>query len=108
MRLVDLEMVHDRGDVVGGAVLGVARGSLRHVRRRRAAGTISDAAVALAEVAHLRLPRAVVGRELVDEHDGLAGAGLLVPELHAIVGGGVWHRFLRVGPDFRSYAGVVT
>jgi hypothetical protein len=100
-------MVHDRSDVVGGAVLGIAVGLFRHVGRRIAARAESDAAVALAEVAHLRFPRTVVGRELVDEHDGLAGAGLLVPELHAVVGSGVWHRFLRVGPDFRSYAGVV-
>ena len=96
MGLLDLQVIHHRQDVVGGAVLRIARGLLGHVGRRIAAGAEGDAAVALAEMAHLHFPRAVVGRELVHEDDGRAGAGLLVIELHPIVGRRKRHGFPRI------------
>jgi hypothetical protein len=102
VRLVDLQVIENGQDVVGCADLAVARGLLRHIRRRVAARAPGDAAMALAEMAHLHLPRAVVGGELVDEDDGRARAGLLVVELHAVVGGGKWHRFSPVALDFSS------
>src|SRR5471032_3104723 len=42
---------------------------------------------------HLHFPRAVVGRELVHEDDGRAGASLLVIELHPIIGHSERHGF---------------
>ena len=92
MRLVDPEMIHHRQDVVGGAVLAVALGLLRYIGRRIAPRAVGDAAIALAEMAHLHFPRAVVGREFVDEHDGRPRAGLLEIERYAIVGRCIRHQ----------------
>jgi hypothetical protein len=105
VRLVELQMIEDGQDVVGSTGLAVARRFLRHVGRRIAARAPGDAAVALAEMAHLRFPRAVVGGVFMHEHDRCARARLLVVELHAIVGGGIWHRFSPVCREFRSYGG---
>src|SRR5580693_1153367 len=56
MSLLDLQMVHHRQNVVGGAVLRIALRFLRHFRWRIATRAKSDAAVALAEMAHLHFP----------------------------------------------------
>jgi hypothetical protein len=94
MRLSLPKMVEDGADVVGGARLRVSGDFLRHVGGRIAPCIEGDAAVTLAEVAHLRLPAAVVARELVHEDHGASGAGLLVVQPHAVIGGGQGHRDL--------------
>src|SRR5262249_11383259 len=92
MRLVDAEAVEHRKDVVAGAVLRIALRLRRHVGGRVTAGVVGNAAVAPAEMAQLRLPRAVVAGELMYEHDRRTRTDLLVKEFHAIVGGKVRHR----------------
>jgi len=58
----------------------------RDVGRRIAARRVDDAAVAAAQRADLRLPAAVVARELVDEEDRRAVAGLLPVQADPVVG----------------------
>src|SRR5581483_6986675 len=91
MRLVDPEPVEHGADIVAGARLGVLRDVLGNVGGRVAARVVGDASVASAEVADLRLVTAMVAGKLVDEDDRHPLAGLLVVELHAVVGGDVRH-----------------
>src|SRR5438046_2703817 len=65
----------------------VALELLRDVGGRIAARVIRDAAIAAREMAQLRLPAAMIARELVDEHDGCARAGFFIVEPHAVVRG---------------------
>ena len=92
VRLADRQRVEHGADVVAGAVLRIARGVFGHIGRRVAARIVGDAAVAPPEIPHLRLVAAVIVGEFVDEHDRRAGAGLLVIEADAVIGGQVWHR----------------
>ena len=101
MRLVDLQRIQHRADVVAGARLRIHGHVLRHVGGRPAARIEGDASVAPREIAHLRLPAAVVAGKLVHEHDRHAAAGFLVVELHAVVGGEMGHRCYR-SRDFGS------
>ena len=87
----DAERVEHAADVVARARLRVALEVLGHVGGRIAARVVGDAAVAAREVAHLRLPAAVVAGELVHEDDRRAAAGLLVVQLDAVVGVQRWH-----------------
>ena len=78
---VDAEPV-EHGEEVGDGVLpAVLVAVLGDVRRRVAPGVVGDAAVGAREPADLRLPLAVVGSELVDEHDRVPGPGLLDVEV---------------------------
>src|SRR5258708_31945005 len=52
--------------------------SLRHIGGRIAARIDGDAPIVTRGIAHLRLPRAIVAGELMDEDDRNAFAGLLV------------------------------
>src|SRR5437016_4836933 len=70
-----------------GTRLRVALELLRNVGGRIAARVIRDAAVAAREMAQLRLPAAMITRELVDEHDGCARAGFFIVKPHAVVRG---------------------
>src|SRR5450755_3728119 len=91
VRSVDLEMI-EHGDGVAHHVqvaVGVARG--RHVGRRITAKGISDAAVALAEFAQLRLPAAVIAGEFVHEQNRRALPYFFVIEPHVVGCGGVRH-----------------
>ena len=92
MGLIDLQMIQHRSDIIRGAGLRVFRHVLRHVGWRVAARSVGDRTIALAEVAHLRLPRAVVASVFVHENDRSAAAGFLVVQADAIVSLGVWHR----------------
>jgi hypothetical protein len=87
VRLVDLQAVEDAADVVTGARLGIAGRVLRHLGGRPASRIEGDATVAPREIAHLRLPAAIVAGELVHEDDRRTAARLLVIELDAVVGG---------------------
>src|SRR6266567_4380646 len=91
MRLVDLERIDDRLDVITCALLRVSFAVVRHVGGRIAAGIERDAAIAAAEIAHLRFPGPAVACEFVDEDDRDARSDLLVKELHAVVGGEMGH-----------------
>src|SRR5256885_5503342 len=51
-----------------------------------------DAAVAAREKAQLRLVAAIVAGEFMHEDDRVAGAGLLVIEADAVIGGDMGHR----------------
>ena len=97
MRLGDLEMI-EHGERVGVEMLvGVGFGRRRHIGRRIAARGIGDAAVAAREIAHLRLPIGVVGREFVQENDRRSAAGFLEIEPDIVAGDGIGHwRFLLV------------
>ena len=87
VRALDAERIEHAADVVPCARLRITLDVLRHVRRRVSAGVVGDAAVAAREMAQLRLPAAMVAAELVNEHDRRAGAGFLVVELYAVIGG---------------------
>ena len=90
MRLVDLQRIHQRDDVVARDVLAVARRIGRHIRRRITALAVGDAAMGAREVAKLRLPGAVIARIFVDENHGTPGPDFLVIEL-----GPVGRRYMR-------------
>ena len=90
----DVEMVEHGRDVIGGAVLAVGGDVGGHVGGRVAAGVVGDGAVALTEMAQLRLPASVIAGELVDEDDRHAAAGFLEIEFHSVIGGGVRHDVL--------------
>jgi hypothetical protein len=80
MRLVDLEMI-EHGDAIAHHMLvgvGIAVG--RRVRRRIATRGIGDAAIALAEFAHLLLPAAVIAGEFMHEQNRRALTDLFVIE----------------------------
>ena len=62
-----------RGDVVRGAVLGITGWILRHVGRRIAARAEGDGAVALAKMAQLRFPAAVIAGEFMHEDERALG-----------------------------------
>ena len=91
MRLVDLEMIEHRERIGVEMLVGVDVGAPRHVGRRIAARRIGDAAVAAREIAHLRLPIGVVGREFVQEEDRRSAPRLLEIEANIILGGGIGH-----------------
>ena len=84
VRLLDLERIHQRNDVVARNILRIARRVGRHVRRRIAALAEGDAAMRAGEIPHLRLPGAIVGGIFVHEDDRRAGAGLLAIDPDAV------------------------
>jgi len=91
MRVVELQSVENRLDVVAGAFLRIAVDAFRNIRWGKPAGVIGNAAVATPEIAKLMLPGAAVAGKFVNEDDRSAGADLLVIELHAVVGGEMRH-----------------
>ena len=104
MRFRDFEMI-EHGERVGVEMLvGVDLGRRRHVGGRIAARRIGDAAVAAREIAHLRLPIGVVGREFVQEDDRRSASRLFEIEADIIFGDGMGHlEFLLVGrPGFHT------
>ena len=98
MRLVDLERVHDRDDVVAEMVLAVSVRIVRDIGGRIAALAVADAAVRAREMAHLRLPGAVVAGIFMHEDDRRAAAGFLVIEPNAVARGDMRHRVPRSNP----------
>src|SRR5215203_4189892 len=92
-------MVENRADIVGRACLRVGAHVLWLIGRQIAPSIEGDATVAPSEVTHLWLPATMVAREFVHEDHGAAGAGFLVVEPHAVIGGGKGHVAL---PDSRS------
>src|SRR5579862_524086 len=91
VRLRNVESVEHGADVVARPLLRILIPVLRHVGGRIAARVERDAAVAPREIAQLRLVAADVAGEFVDEDDRVAGAGFLVIEADAVVGGEVGH-----------------
>jgi hypothetical protein len=78
MRVLDTKMIEHHQNVVGRAVLAIARRILRHVRRRIAARGIGDGAVAPAKMLKPLFPAAMIAGEFVDEDDRRASAGFLI------------------------------
>src|SRR5215510_16009714 len=95
VRTVELQCVENRLDVVAGAFLRIGVDAVRNIGGGKAASVVGDAAVALAEIPQLGLPRAAVASKFVHEYDRSAGADLFVTELHAVVGGEMRHSGLR-------------
>ena len=91
MRLGNLQMIEHRDRVGVEMLVGVAVGRRRHVRGRIAARGIGDAAMAAREVAHLRLPIGVVGREFVHEENGRSAAHLFEIEADIVARDGMRH-----------------
>ena len=71
MRLSLADMIEHGEDVIGGAGLRIGRNMLGHVRRRETARIEGDRAIALAEMAHLRLPAAPIAGEFMNEDHGV-------------------------------------
>src|SRR5436309_14637028 len=78
VRALEAQMIEHRSDVGGGAPLGIGDLACRHLRRRITSGVECDAAVAPAEMSHLRLPAAMIPGEFVHEDQRSAGTGLLI------------------------------
>src|SRR5262245_18177512 len=81
--LVDSKMFEHRRDVVGRTVLSVRRIILGHVGGGIAARVEGDASILPREPSDLAFPFAVVGAELVHEHDRIAGSGFLEVESYS-------------------------
>ena len=84
MRAVDLQMIEHRNRVSHDVHVAVSRRIARHVGRFVSARRVGDAAIALAELAQLRFPAAMVAGELVHEQNRHALADLFVIELHFV------------------------
>ena len=59
----------------------------------------------LSEVAQLRLPAAMIPGELVHKNNCATGAGLLVMQPHAVVGGGKGHLVILSGTGVHQPGG---
>ena len=84
-------MIEHRDRIGVEVLVGVAVRRGRHVRRRIAARGIGDAAMAAREVAHLRLPIGVVGREFVHEKDRRSAAHLFIIKADIVACDGMRH-----------------
>jgi hypothetical protein len=91
MRLVDRERIHDRNHVVARDVLTIVVWIGRNVGRGIAALAVSHAAMLAAEIAHLRLPAAIVAGVFMDEDDRRPAADLLDVELGPVCCGDFRH-----------------
>ncbi len=89
---VDAKRIHQCDDIGTGEILAIARRIVGNVRRRIAALTERDAAMRAAEVAHLRLPGAIVTGKFMDEDNRRSRARFLVIQIHAVTGSDFWHR----------------
>jgi hypothetical protein len=72
-------------------VLRVVRHIIRNIGWRVAAGIKSNTAVTAAEVAHLRLPAAIVAGKLVHKDDGETTTGFFIIKLDVVARGCVGH-----------------
>jgi hypothetical protein len=88
----DAKRVHQCDDIGTCEILAIARRIVGNVRRRIAALTERDAAMRAAEMAHLRLPGAVVTGKFMDEDDRRSRPGFLVIQIHAVTGSDFRHR----------------
>ena len=90
--LVDLEVIENGLDVLGGLGLRVALRVTRDIRGRVAAGVEGDRAVPPGEELHLRRPAMEIVGELVNEEDRRALPDLLVVQLDAVGSRRVGHQ----------------
>src|SRR5215469_2324546 len=91
MRLVDLERIKHRADIVAGALLRIQLTVCGDVRWRVAARVKRYASVALAEVTQLHFIGAYVAGELMDEHNRNSSSHFFVIEPDFVVGGQMRH-----------------
>src|SRR6476620_7801338 len=89
MRALNPEMIENRADVVRGAALRIVGLVLRHVGGRITTRVERNAAIALAEMPHLRLPAAGIAGELMHEDQRLSGTCLLVVQADSVISRGV-------------------
>src|SRR5438045_9598856 len=108
MRFCDLEVVQHRERVGVEMFVGVSLRRGGHVGRCVAARGISDAAVPAGEVAHLRFPIGMSGRELMQEDNRRPLAGLLEIEAHIVAAWCVGHPAVLFWPGRRSQLTLVT
>lgn len=84
--IVEIETVEHRFEIVGQRVVIVSAPRLR--RSTEAAARVSDRPqTALGQGERLTFPHFVTDRPAVDEHDGLAGAPVLIGEFDRLIGG---------------------
>src|SRR2546422_7180789 len=103
MRSCNLQMVEYCERIGIKVFVGVDVCRRRHIRGRIAARGIGNAAVSAREVAHLRLPIGMVGREFVQEDDGCSLAYFLEIEPDIVGRDGVGHLlFLLMGRSRKS------
>src|ERR1700748_1278389 len=96
MRALDAEMVEHGECVVAEMLVGECIGG-RHFGWRIAARGIGDAAVGPREIPHLRLPTAIIGRELVNEQDRGTASRLFKVKTRGIPRSDVRHDDLPAG-----------
>ena len=84
-------MIQHRERIGIEVLVGIDVGAGRYIGRRITARGIGDAAVAAREVAHLRFPIGVVGRELMQEDDRGSASRLFVVKPDVILGDGIGH-----------------
>ena len=93
MRLVDLERIEHRTDVIPRALLRVALALLRHIGGWIAARIEGHATVILRKMTNLLFIRAVVAGKFMNKNDWDAFSGFFVIELDSIVCPEMWHEF---------------
>ena len=94
MRLVDLQMVQHRPDVIRRARLRIFPNVLRHIGWRITARIVRDRSMPLTEMPHLRLPAAIVAGVFMHEDHRPTGARFFVIQSNPIIRRCVWHRYL--------------
>src|SRR5665213_1117190 len=104
MRLVDLERIHHRDDVVAEMVLAIFAGAVWNIRGRITALAISDTAVRAGEMAHLRLPRAPIAGIFMHEDDGRALARFLDIQPDTVTCCNMRHHALHSSADIDLHA----
>jgi len=92
VRLIDGKVVEHIHGIVDRPPLRVAVYAIRHIGGGISARIVRDAAVAAPKIAHLKLPRAVIAGEFMNEQDRPPSAAVFVIELHAVICRQVRHR----------------
>lgn len=93
------EVIQHGDGVLHRPLLRVGGRGGRYIRRRIAARVIGDAAIAAAEVAHLRFPASGIASKLMNEKNRDAASGRFAEELHPIIGDRIGHRSISLKTD---------
>ena len=93
MRLVDLQMIQHRPDVVRRSCLRILRHILGHIGWWIATRIVGNGTITLAEMPHLRLPASIIAGVFVHEDNWPARAGFFVVKAHSVISHCVRHRY---------------
>jgi len=91
VRFANSEMIENRSDVIGSAVLRIRIWVFGYIGGRITPRVERNAAVAPAEMAHLRLPTAMIPGKFMHEDQRRSGTRFLVVEAHSVFGLSVRH-----------------